>query len=382
LSHIAFLNIPGHGHVNPTLPVVTELVARGHRVTYAVNDEFVTQVEHAGATPVVYRTTLPTGDQEWPNELASALRLFLADAVNVLPQLEAAYADDRPDLIVFDIGAWTARLLGERWDVPVVQFSPTFVTWEGAEVDWAPIYEAPDVVAAYAEIDQWLGSQGVQIRAQEYVGHPERAIVGIPRSFQPGEKVRDTYTFVGPCLGDRSYQGEWQPPNGKPVLLISLGSAYTNEPEFYRTCLEAFGDSSWHVVLNVGKYLDPEVLGPIPANVEVHRWIPQLEMLKHAKAFITHCGMGGTLEGLYHAVPMVGVPNLGEQAMNAARLEELGVGRHIPRDQVTAEGLRDAVAVLTTDAQVARRVTDIRTEILAAGGTKKAADLVEQQLRD
>ncbi|XVS65936.1 hypothetical protein ACQPYE_07745 [Actinosynnema sp. CA-299493] len=40
MSHIAFLNIPGHGHVNPTLPVVTELVNRGHRVTYAVDPGF------------------------------------------------------------------------------------------------------------------------------------------------------------------------------------------------------------------------------------------------------------------------------------------------------------------------------------------------------
>ncbi|WP_372345128.1 hypothetical protein [Streptomyces sp. KL116D] len=28
---IAFLNIGMHGHINPTLPVVAELVQRGHR---------------------------------------------------------------------------------------------------------------------------------------------------------------------------------------------------------------------------------------------------------------------------------------------------------------------------------------------------------------
>jgi len=33
-KHLVFVVTPGHGHVNPTLPLVEELVARGHRVTY------------------------------------------------------------------------------------------------------------------------------------------------------------------------------------------------------------------------------------------------------------------------------------------------------------------------------------------------------------
>jgi len=29
-KHLVFVVTPGHGHVNPTLPLVEELVARGH----------------------------------------------------------------------------------------------------------------------------------------------------------------------------------------------------------------------------------------------------------------------------------------------------------------------------------------------------------------
>jgi hypothetical protein len=35
--HIAFICLPAAGYVNPTLPVVAELVRRGHRVTYATS---------------------------------------------------------------------------------------------------------------------------------------------------------------------------------------------------------------------------------------------------------------------------------------------------------------------------------------------------------
>ena len=34
MSRIVYFNIPAHGHVNPTLPVVAELVRRGEHVVY------------------------------------------------------------------------------------------------------------------------------------------------------------------------------------------------------------------------------------------------------------------------------------------------------------------------------------------------------------
>ncbi|MFI9006426.1 macrolide family glycosyltransferase [Actinosynnema sp. NPDC053489] len=383
MSHIAFLNIPAHGHVNPTLPVVTELVARGHRVSYAAAPAFAPLVASAGATPVVHPTGLPAEDREWPTEMAPAMHLFLAEAKAVLPVLAAAYADDRPDLVVYDIGAWTARLLAARWGVPAIQFSPTFVAYEGVEEDLAPLYDRPEVVAFFGELDRWLAAEGCAIPGRTYVADPDRAVVGIARSFQPRpESVHPKYEFVGPCLGDRSaFQGTWAPPaGGRPVLLVSFGSAYTNEPEVYRRCFEAFGDLDWHVVTSIGKHVDPAALGVPPANFELHRWVPQLEVLSHASAFITHCGMGGTMEGLYHGVPMVGLPVLGEQAMNAARLVELGVGRHLDRATATAADLRSAVLDLAGDPDVAARLAALAAEVRAAGGTSAAADVIEAGL--
>ena len=45
MSKIIFLNIPAHGHVNPTLPVVQELVRRGEQVRYYNTEEFRPQIE-------------------------------------------------------------------------------------------------------------------------------------------------------------------------------------------------------------------------------------------------------------------------------------------------------------------------------------------------
>ncbi|WP_367139167.1 macrolide family glycosyltransferase [Saccharothrix sp. HUAS TT1] len=245
------------------------------------------------------------------------------------------------------------------------------------------MYDHPDVEAFFGELDGWLAAEGSATPGRTYVGHPDRAVVSIARSFQPNHgSVHPKYTFVGPCLADRSsFQGTWErPADDRPVLLVSFGSAYTNEPGVYRACFEAFGDLDWHVVINIGKHVDLAELGEPPANVELHRWVPQLEVLSHAKAFITHCGMGGTMEGLYHGVPMVALPVLGEQAMNALRLVELGVGRLLDREAVTAGELRAAVLDLADDPEVARRLAAIRAEVRQAGGTTAAADVIEAEL--
>jgi MGT family glycosyltransferase len=76
-------------------------------------------------------------------------------------------------------------------------------------------------------------------------------------------------------------------------------------------------------VLAVGG-VDPAALGPIPPNVEVHAHVPQLAVLRRARVFVTPAGMGSTMESLYFGVPMVAVPQMAEQRVNADRVAEAG----------------------------------------------------------
>ena len=165
------------------------------------------------------------------------------------------------------------------------------------------------------------------------MGRPDRCLVLIPRALQPNaDRVNDAvYTFVGACQGDRSDQGEWERPAAPTkVLLVSLGSSFTKQPAFYRACVEAFGDlPGWHVVLQIGRFVDPAELGEVPANVEVRTWVPQLAVLRQADVFITHAGAGGSQEGLATATPMVAVPQAVDQFGNADMLVSLGVARRV-----------------------------------------------------
>ncbi|MFD0259974.1 macrolide family glycosyltransferase [Kitasatospora indigofera] len=390
-AHIAMVSVPAHGHVNPGLEVIRELVARGHRVSYANDPSFGPAIEATGARLVPYASTLPlAGDSAaWPEDPVAVQDLFLDDAIAMLPALRAAFDGDRPDLFLYDIAAAPARVLAENWDVPAVQLSPAFVAWEGYEQDLEPVLKAmregPGGPEHQARFTGWLTGNGVTpADPAAFLGRPRRALALVPSVLQPhADRVdRERYTFVGPCFGARADQGGWSRPAGAgKVLLVSLGSAFTHRPAFYRACVEAFGAlPGWHVVLQIGRETDPAELGAIPGNVEVHRWVSQLAVLRQADAFVTHAGMGGAAEGLYCGVPMIAVPQAADQFANADRIVELGVGRRLDTDRATAAALRTALLELTGDPAVTARLAVLRAELRAEGGTVRAADLIEAQL--
>ncbi|MBU2666023.1 glycosyl transferase [Actinoplanes bogorensis] len=372
MAHIAMVSIPAHGHVNPSLEIIRTLVARGHRVTYANTTAFAEVISRAGAELRPYESSLPLEDDEWGDPLTA----FLDDAIAMLPQLRALYQDDRPDLFLYDIAGAPARLLGEQWGIPAVQLSPTFVAWEGYEAEMP----APDPAfqRRYAE---WLASENSSTTDSiAFQGRPGHGLVLIPRALQPNADRVDpaVFDFVGPILGDR---GTWtRPPGAAKVLLVSLGSAFTNHPGFYRRCIEAFGRlPGWHTVLQIGKHVDPADLGDVPPSVEVHPWVAQLAILEQADAFLTHAGMGGSSEGLYAGVPMIAAPQATDQFANADQLVALGVARAVDSHSVTPTELRDALLALTTP-EVLARSAEIKREVRAEGGAPRAADLLEKLL--
>ncbi len=391
-AHIAMFSIAAHGHVNPSLEVIRELVARGHRVTYAIPPVFAEKVAETGARPVPYTSTLPgpgADPEAWGTTLLDNVEPFLADAVQALPQLIAAYEGDEPDLVLHDIASYPARVLAHRWGVPAVSLSPNLVAWDGyeeevAEPMWAEPRRTERGRAYYARFEAWLTENGITEHPDPFAGRPARSLVLIPKALQPNADRVDerVHTFVGACQGDRTAQGDWRRPAGaEKVALVSLGSAFTKQPDFYRECVGAFGDlPGWHLVLQVGEHVDPAALGELPGNVEVHAWVPQLAILKQADLFVTHAGAGGSQEGLATATPMIAVPQAVDQFGNADMLQALGVARRLSTEEATAQALRATALALVDDPEVARRLKEIRTEMAREGGTRRAADLIEAEL--
>ncbi|KIF76829.1 hypothetical protein QR77_29150 [Streptomyces sp. 150FB] len=392
MAHIAFFTPASSGHINPTLGVAAELLRRGHRVTYATTDDYAERVAEV-STRIVRYEEKHAGDfrsfKFTGRSLIDAMSASLAETAGLYPELRDAFAGDRPDLVVHDNGAWWGRLLAEHWGTPSVQVCPMLVSNDSWSIsDRYTRFSAfsPRLWTFFVRLSKTLRDLGSSIPPKDLLsGAGKDSLVFIPRAFQySGDTFDDSYHFVGPCLHPRRFLGTWQRPADLegPLVLVTLGTIYNQRPEFFRTCAEACGGLGGRVVIAVGDGVDPAGLGALPPDVEVHRYVAQLDVLAHADLFITHAGMGSTMEALHHGVPMLAVPQMAEEQANADRIAELGIGRTLDPAGLTVDTLREAVRDLLADDTVLRRARALRDETRAAGGAPAAADRIEARLRD
>lgn len=390
-SHIAFFNGPMVGHVYPTLPVVAELVRRGHRVSYATTASRAAEVAATGAAVVGYRTTRPADTDpgvrppDRSTYIGDMLLRFVVEAEAAAPQLLPAFEHDRPDLVVYDRVAFTGRLFAQRYAIPMVQLWPMLISTERwslrhVQDDFDPAH--PSFRSYLERLETLLATHRLSMGPEEFLNPGDaRHLAFYPRAFQyRGDELDDRYHFVGPCVAPRPFQPRWLPPDDRPVLLVALGTVFNRQPQFYRTCVAAFRDPAWRVVIAVGERMDPATVGPVPEHIEVHRTVAQLDVLGHARAFLSHAGMGGTMEALRQEVPLATVPLTLEQEANADRVAQLGLGVRLRMSELTPTALRAEIERLVADTRSAGRLRWMRDEIAAAGGTARAADLIETQL--
>ncbi|WP_406621714.1 macrolide family glycosyltransferase [Bacillus atrophaeus] len=379
--HITIINIPAYGHVNPTLALVEKLCEKGHRVTYATTEEFAPAVQQAGARPLLYETTISVDPQQIKElmEKNETPLMFLKESLGILPQLEELYKEDQPDLIVYDFIALAGKLLADKLQVPAVRLCSSYAQNESFQMGTEEMLK--QVKEAEAEFQAFLEQENLPAVSFEQLAIPEAFnIVFMPRSFQiKNETFDDRFCFIGPSLGKRSEQERLllKEKGDRPLMLISLGTAFNAWPEFYQMCMEAFGGAKWHVIMSVGKSIEPDSLGDIPDNFTVRQSVPQLDVLEEADVFISHGGMNSTMEAMNEGVPLVVIPQMHEQELTAQRVEELGLGIYLPKEEVSVPRLQQAIGNIFSDKEIHSRVKDMQKDVKEAGGAEQGAAEIE-----
>lgn len=416
MAKILILPLPAYGHVNPTLPMARELVERGEEVIYCLPDAFQPAIASTGATLLSSPLANLQGFRRPPLSGPVPLYWLPLDGAlasfQLLPPLLKRVQVAQPDVLIYDAWCLWGRLLARLLHLPAVRFNTTFVLNEQLGPTFSAILaEASHMFVTPQTWAPWTGGAGPltyqraiehlcatyqlpPITLTNFFDHAEALnLVPIPPTFQPGiETFDERFQFIGPAMGARHEEADFPPGLHKtrPLLYISLGTIDASDwtREFFTRCFTAFGtgerttrthtgEQPWQVLLSTGP-TDPVSLGPPPTNVLVHRSVPQLKVLAQTSVFLTHGGMNSVMEALAHGVPLVMVPQSPEEALTAARVEELGLGILLQRTDVTAARLREAVTRLANDQQVQARCRQMRTILREGGGPRQAVEAIRQ----
>lgn len=387
MSKIVFFSIPAHGHTNPTLGVVKELVSRGHQVWYYSYDNMRKKIETAGATFI----SCDDFDAEQRINIKDSARIGkdLAFSTKILVDTTLAIDDKvcmemtelKPDCIVADSMALWGKAVALKLGIPFVSSTTTFAFNQySARIIKQSIGDLFRMLLSVPKTSKQvkrLRDKGYPVKSiLDIIGNDENAhtIVYTSPEFQPcAETFPDKYAFVGPLIRP---SGEMIEKKREKLIYISMGTVNNNMIPFYKNCISAFKDTDYQVIMSVGNSVAIENLESLPENISVHPYVDQIAVLKQADVFISHCGMNSVSESLYFEVPIVMFPQTQEQKGVAQRVYQLGAG--IMLEKADAMSILNVTNMILNDINYRQNAEIISKGFKNSSGAKGAADKIIQ----
>ena len=403
------------GDLHPCLALGLELRRRGHRVTIASTEYYRGKVEELGIEFHPIRPNWDPTDQELIRQCENLRRgPEILYRKLVLPELRATYDDlisvaAGADLVIAGELVYATPLVAEklslRWvsgilspfsffssyDPSVLVNAPNLIhlrklgwrayraglnlgrlaTWHwsnpvrrlrrelGLRTDCDPVFRdkfSPDLVLAL--FSHWL--------AQPQPDWPRQTIqpgfVYFDRQKAEGNPSRELIAFLAA---------------GDAPIVFTQGSIAVHHPgDFYEVSIEAAKRLGRRAVLVGAK----TVAERCSSQVLMLPYAPYSQIFPHAVVNVHQGGSGTTGQALRAGRPMLVVPYGWDQPDNAARIERLGTGLHLPRTNYSLENATKALNRLLCEPQFGKRATTIGAEMEEENGQTLACNAIETLL--
>lgn len=385
MSRFLFVVPPLTGHVNPTVGVGAELARRGHDVAWAGHPPTLRPLLPDGASvhPVIddaLDTRLRDARARWLELRGAAVLKFLWEEFIIplghamLPGVEAAIDDFAPDVLIADQQAIAGPVAARRAGVP-----------------WATSASTPAELvrplAAMPKVEAWVEDLMAGFQRESGVHDPvdlrfsDRLVLAYTTSALVGDLGRfpGHWVFTGPALSGRPDRGTfpWDRLDpGRRKVLVSLGTL--NGPaghRFFRTVTEAL--SGLGADVQVIMVAPPGAVEDRP-DLLVLEHVPQLALLPHLDAVVSHGGHNTVSETLAHGIPLVVCPIRDDQPIIAQQVTDAGAGERIRFARARPSDVATAIRTVLDDPAYRTAAERVRESFTAAGGAAAAADHLEK----
>ncbi len=379
---IIWFCIPAHGHTNPTLGLVRALTQAGHTIYYFSYEMFRDKIESAGA---VFFSCDEYNFEEQDKDFADkvgkdqsfAVKLMVSATIGLDEMVSEKIKELQPDLIVSDSVAFWGKLAAMKFGLPYICSTTTFAFNKySGKYNSHGIGETLRMLFSMPEVNrqiQRLRDKGYPVKGLLEIvtnDNDTNTIVYTSKYYQPcADTFSDKYHFIGPSIRPMTAQYE---KTADKTVYISMGTINKNR-EFYRNCIDVLGQTEYQVIISMGTNTDH--FDNLPANIQIYESVDQMAVLSISDAFITHCGMNSTSEGLYFGVPLILFPQTPEQGAVAKRTAELGAGLKLP--SIKEQDILKCVTRVIEEPSFKAGALKVSESFKNAGGIDEAVAFIE-----
>ena len=414
-KRIVVATIGSLGDLHPCLALGEELRRRGHRVTIASTEYYRSKVEDLG---IEFRSIRPNWDPTDRELIRQCEDLKRGPEVLyrklILPQLRATYDDlisiaagadlmiagelvyaaplvaeklslrwvseilspysffsshdpsilvNLPSLIYLRKAGWRTyraglnlgRLATRHWSNPVRHLRREL----GLRTDCDPVFRdkySPNLVLAL--FSRWLAE---------------------PQPDRPRQTLQPGFVYFDGQESEAALSPEliaFMAAGDAPVVFTQGSTAVHNPGDFYQVSIEAAKRLGRRAVL-LGARTVPE---RISSDVLVLPCAPYSKIFPHAAVNVHQGGSGTTGQALRAGRPMLVVPYGWNQPDNAARIERLGTGLHLSRNNYSVNTATKALQRLLCEPHFAERAAEVGAEMKNENGQSLACNAIETLL--
>lgn len=412
MSHYAVIAPPLYSHVRALEALAQQLIARGHRVTFMQQAEARTLLSDAriGFCPLGARSH-PTGSLARTLRLTahpSGMGIFrliddMAKTSDMLcRELPAALAQAGIDGLIVDQMEAAGGLAAQALGLPFVSVACAL------PVNREPHLPLPVMPFNYAEdarsqklyvsstrVYDWLMRRHGEVIARHAraFGLGERRALHdclsplaqisqtLPAFDFPRRQLPSHFHAVGPLRHRRAAPDE-APPCAQPLVFASLGTLQGHRYTLFRAIARACRQLKVRLLIaHCGGLSEAQAARLRRYGAEVTDFADQPAVLRQAQAVITHGGLNTVMDAIESATPILTIPLAFDQPGVAARVVYSGIGRRASRFATAGMLAQHLQALLSNDAY-RQRLTRMQAQLERAGGAARAADVVEQALRE
>lgn len=422
----------GGGNIPLILPILKELIARGHIVRVmagpgvrgsrlSVSSSLLRRLDEMGAAIVSFRepdvhplddsgfsqrgligSWTPSSFRSVPHEARTTV-WAPTWALNVSTELRR----EKADLVLADFVLLGALIAAEAAKIPHVALMHTVYPWPASGVPpygpglaprAGPLGFVRDVIGHAVVNRLWVlnGLPPVNF-ARSQTGLPKlrspleqydaaaRVLVLTSAAFDwPVAHLPPNVRHVGTPEDETqpTLKGhEWLTDGKGPFIVVSLSTLNQGQTATLKNILAALSDLPVRALVTLGPSLDARQF-EAPPNVRLEKFVQHDLVLPHAVALVTQCGIGTLTKALRHGVPMVCLPLVGDQHDNAARIVARNAGVRLAAG-AGPDQLRLAINRVMTDTRFREGARELgKAMTLERNAILRAADEIEVAARN